>query len=98
MKIKVGLRQYDIVKQDEIVEVGGELYGKHDPKASEIKLASKFDQLQQNATFLHEITHAICVMQDLSGINEDEHAIELLSAGLHRVIVENPHIFTMQDI
>ena len=98
MKVKIGVREYDIVKQNELVEVGGELYGKICYKASEITIATKFDQLRQNATFLHELIHGVCEMQNLTSINEDEHYVDLLATGLHRAIVDNPHIFQMKDV
>lgn len=98
MNVKVGLRQYEVVKQDEIVEVGGELYGKCDSKDSTITIANKFDQLQKNETFLHEVIHAVCKAMDLRDIDNCEHSVELLSKGLHMVIADNPHIFKMEDI
>lgn len=98
MEIKVGSRKYAIEKPQEIVEVSGEYYGKHSSKDSTISIAAKFDQLQQNQTFLHELMHAICEMQCLDELNEDEHQIDLLAKGLHLVIVDNPLLFTMDNI
>lgn len=95
MKIKVGVREYALKYQDEIVEVGGEMYGKLCSKELEITLASKFPAVQQDETFLHEIIHAVAKMQDLRDIDGNEHWVDLLASGLHMVIVDNPHIFTM---
>lgn len=98
MKIKVGIKDYEIIKKLEIVEVGGEYYGKHDGDQQTITIASKFSQLIQNQAFLHELLHAVSLMQDLREINENEHWIELLAKGLYLVIKENPHIFSMINI
>lgn len=98
MTVKVGVRIYEVEKIDEIVEVGGEYYGKHCPKESKISIATKLDQLQQNQTLIHEIIHAVCGMQCLIEINENEQWVDLLAKGLHMVIVDNPTLFTMADI
>lgn len=100
MKIKIGTREYAIIHKSEMVEVGGELYGKFDSKELAITLASKFPQVQQNETFLHELLHGICKMQDLEQGNYEitEHQVQLLAAGLYTVIKDNSHIFTMVDI
>jgi hypothetical protein len=98
VKLKVGVREYRVVHCPEIVEVGGEYYGKHEIDKTTITIASKYSQLQQNESFLHELFHAITCMQDLRGINNDENAIDLLAKGLYLVIKDNPHIFSMADI
>lgn len=98
MQIKVGARTYMVEKPEEIIEVGGELYGKHSSRDSTIQIAAKFDQLQQNQTLMHELLHAVCEMQCLDEINGNEQWVDLLAKGLHMVIVDNPKLFTMADI
>jgi len=98
VKIKIGVRNYDFKWQDEIIEFGGELYGKHNSRDLTITLASKFPQVQRNETFLHELIHAICFMNDLREIEENEHWIQLLATGLLMVIKDNPNLFTMAEL
>lgn len=97
-EVIVGLKTYKIEKPQEIVEVGGEYYGACDNKESIIKIASKFSPLQQQETLLHEVLHAICHMQNLMDIDSNEHAIELLAKGLHMVMKQNPHVFTLAEV
>lgn len=98
MKLKVGAKEYEIVHKLELIEVGGELYGKHEYDEAKIYIANKYPQIIQNETFLHEMFHAIAEMQDLKDLSSDEHSIQLLAKGLYLVIKDNPHIFTMCDI
>ena len=96
-KVKIGYKEYEIIKQPEIIEVKGDYYGKTETDEEKITIASKFSQKVQNQTFLHELLHCIASKYDLS-INQDEHTIELLATGLYEAIIDNPHIFTMKDI
>lgn len=96
-KVKIGYKEYEIVKEPEIIEVAGEYFGKTEPNEEKIFIASKYMQKQQNQTFLHELLHCIADKYNLE-VNRDEHTIELLSVGLYEAILDNPHIFTMKDI
>ena len=96
-RVKIGYKEYEIIKQPEIVEVKGDYYGKTETDEEKITIASKFSQKVQNQTFLHELLHCIASKYDLS-VNQDEHTIELLATGLYEAIIDNPHIFTMKDI
>lgn len=96
-KVKIGYKEYEIVKEPEIIEVVGEYFGKTEPNEEKIFIASKYMQKQQNQTFLHELLHCIADKYNLE-VNHDEHTIELLSVGLYEAIIDNPHIFTMKDI
>lgn len=96
-KVKIGYKEYEIVKEPEIIEVAGEYFGKTEPNEEKIFIASKYMQKQQNQTFLHELLHCVADKYNLE-VNRDEHTIELLSVGLYEAILDNPHIFTMKDI
>ena len=96
-RVKIGYKEYEIIKQPEIIEVKGDYYGKTETDEEKITIASKFSQKIQNQTFLHELLHCIASKYDLQ-VNQDEHTIELLATGLYEVILDNPHIFTMKDI
>ena len=96
-KVKIGYKEYEIIKQPEIIEVKGDYYGKTETDEEKITIASKFSQKVQNQTFLHELLHCIASKYDLP-VNQDEHTIELLATGLYEAILDNPHIFTMKDI
>lgn len=96
-KVKIGYKEYEIVKQPEIVEIKGDYYGKTELDDEKIIIASKFSQKIQNQTFLHELIHCISEKYNLA-VNNDEHTIELLATGLYEAILDNPHIFSMKDI
>lgn len=96
-KVKIGYKEYEIVKKEEIIEVKGDYYGKTETDEEIITIANKFSQKIQNQTFLHELLHCIADKYNLE-VNRDEHTIELLSVGLYEAIIDNPHIFTMKDI
>lgn len=96
-KVKIGYKEYEIIKQPEIIEVKGDYYGKTEIDEEKITIASKFSQKVQNQTFLHELLHCIASKYDLQ-VNQDEHTIELLATGLYEAIIDNPHIFTMKNI
>ena len=96
-KVKIGYKEYEIIKQPEIIEIKGDYYGKTETDEEKITIASKFSQKVQNQTFLHELLHCIASKYDLQ-VNQDEHTIELLATGLYEAIIDNPHIFTMKDI
>ena len=96
-KVKIGYKEYEIIKQPEIIEIKGDYYGKTETDEEKITIASKFSQKIQNQTFLHELLHCIASKYDLP-VNQDEHTIELLATGLYEAILDNPHIFTMKDI
>lgn len=96
-RVKVGYKEYEIIKKPEIEEVAGNYYGKTECDKEVITLSSKFSQKIQNQTFIHELLHCIASKYDLR-VNDDEHTIELLSVGLYEVILDNPDIFKMRDI
>lgn len=97
-KVKIGYKEYEIVKKEEIIEVAGVYYGTTDYDKDKITIASKYPQSHQNQTFIHELFHCIADKYNLTELNKDEHIIELLAVGLYEAILDNPHIFTMKDI
>ena len=49
-KVKIGYKEYEIVKKEEIIEVKGDYYGKTETDEEVITIANKFSQKIQNQT------------------------------------------------
>ena len=97
-KVKIGFKEYEIVKKEEVVHLPNECYGKIDYDREKIEIATKFNQKQQNATFLHELMHGIFDKLDLVELNNNEQIVNQVASTLYEVILDNPHIFTMKNI
>lgn len=97
-KLKIGYKEYEIVKKEEIIELPNECYGKIDFNKEKIELSTKYNQNQQNQTFLHELIHGIFDKLDMNDLRDNEIVVNQLSKELYEVILDNPHIFTMKDI
>lgn len=97
-KVKIGYKEYEIVKKEEIIELPNECYGKIDFDKEKIELSTKYNQNQQNQTFLHELIHGIFDKLDMHDLRDNETLVNQLSKELYEVILDNPHIFTMKDI
>jgi hypothetical protein len=90
-KVKIGYKVYDVQLVDYPVLVNGkECYGSCDYNDCVIKINKAFKKEQQEATFLHEIIHAIDDMH-LNGKLE-EIDTELFAKGLYIFIRDNPKI------
>lgn len=97
-KVKIGYKEYEIVKKEEIIELPNECYGKIDFDKEKIELSTKYNQNQQNQTFLHELIHGIFDKLDMHDLRDNETVVNQLSKELYEVILDNPHIFIMKDI
>lgn len=97
-KVKIGYKEYEIVKKEEVIELPNECYGKIDFDKEIIEIATKFNQNQQNQTFLHELIHGIFEKLDMNELKNNEQVVNQLSKEIYEVILDNPHIFTMKDI
>lgn len=97
-KVKIGYKEYEIVKKEEIIELPNECYGRIDFDKEKIELSTKYNQNQQNQTFLHELIHGIFDKLDMHDLRDNEMVVNQLSKELYEVILDNPHIFTMKDI
>lgn len=97
-KVKIGYKEYEIVKKEEIIELPNECYGKIDFDKEKIELSTKYNQNQQNQTFIHELIHGIFDKLDMHDLRDNEIVVNQLSKELYEVILDNPHIFTMKDI
>lgn len=97
-KVKIGYKEYEIVKKEEIIELPNECYGKIDFDKEKIELSTKYNQNQQNQTFIHELIHGIFDKLDMHDLRDNEIVVNQLSKKLYEVILDNPHIFTMKDI
>lgn len=97
-KVKIGYKEYEIVKKPEVIDLPNECYGKIDYYKETIEISEKYSQKQQNATFLHELIHGIFEKLDLDDLRSNERVVNQVSSTLFEVILDNPHIFTMKDI
>ena len=97
-KVKIGYKEYEIVKKTEVIDLPNECYGKIDYDKETIEISDKYSQKQQNATFLHELMHGIFEKLDLDDLRTNERIVNQVASTLYEVILDNPHIFTMKDI
>ena len=97
-KVKIGYKEYEIIKKPEVIDLPNECYGKIDYDKETIEISDKYSQKQQNATFLHELIHGIFEKLDLDDLRRNEQIVNQVSITLYEVILDNPHIFTMKDI
>lgn len=97
-KVKIGYKEYEIVKKEEIIDLPNECYGKIDFDKEKIEISIKYNQNQQNQTFLHELIHGIFDKLDMHELGGNETVVNQLSKELYEVILNNPHIFTMKNI
>ncbi len=97
-KVKIGYKEYEIVKKDEVIDLPNECYGKIEFDEEKIYIAEKFNRNQQKATFLHEVLHGILKKLDMHELNDNEVTVNQIAQELYMLIIDNPHIFTMKDI
>lgn len=97
-KVKTGYKEYEIIKKQQVIELPNDCYGKIDYDKEIIEISNRFNQKQQNQTFLHELVHGIFEKLDLHDLRQDERIVNQLATALYEVILDNPHIFTMKDI
>ena len=96
--IKIGFNNYDIVRSSGIYEYPDELMGRISYSDEKIEIATKYTQDQRNATFLHEMFHAIFNKLDMENERDDEKLVNQLATELYLIIQNNPHIFKMANI
>jgi hypothetical protein len=97
-KVKIGYKEYEIIKKQQVIELPNDCYGKIDYDKEIIEISNRFNQKQQNQTFLYELVHGIFEKLDLHDLRQDERIVNQLATALYEVILDNPHIFTMKDI
>lgn len=97
-KVKIGYKEYEIIKKQQVIELPNDCYGKIDYDKEIIEISNRFNQKQQNQTFLHKLVHGIFEKLDLHDLRQDERIVNQLATALYEVILDNPHIFTMKDI
>ena len=97
-RVKIGYKEYEIVKKPEVIDLPNECYGKIDYDKETIEISDKYSQKQQNATFLHELVHGVFEKLDLDDLRRNEQIVYQVASTLYEVILDNPHIFTMKDI
>ena len=97
-KLKIGYKEYEIVRKEEVIDLPNECYGKIDYLSEKIEISTKFSQNQRNATFLHEMFHAIFEKLDMEELRDDEQVVNQLATELYLIIKQNPEIFKMADI
>ena len=96
--IKIGYKTYRIEKPLEIKEISAEYYGIASHENATITIADKLEQHDKNHVFIHELLHAICARFQMRELNEEEQTLDLLASGIYEAIIDNPHIFLMEDI
>ena len=96
-KIKIGFKEYEIVRKEEVFE-DQECYGKIDYNKEKIYISTRFNQNQRNATFLHEMIHGIFEKLDMNDLRENEQVVNQIAVELYLIIKENPDIFKMTNI
>lgn len=97
-KVKIGYKEYEIVKEPEIINLPEELMGQINFQEEKIRISTKYSQNQQNQSFLHELVHGILEKLSLRELNDNETIVDQIATTLYEVILDNPHIFTMKDI
>ena len=92
-KVKIGWKQYKIVKtvpKVELAEVSNHYFGYIDCNQRNIHLNVDFDKQQQEATLIHEIFHGISEMYNL---NFSEEVVEQLGDAFYTLMCDNPEMF-----
>ena len=97
-KVKIGYKEYEIIKKNEVIELPSECYGKINYDRETIEISTKFSQKQQKQTLIHQIKKGIIEKLDIYELEKDEKVVNQLSKELYMLIIDNPHIFTMKDI
>ena len=92
-KIKIGWKEYAIIKKDydsDLVSGGDECYGQIFPSTRKLYINNCYDDEQKKATLIHEVLHG---MDDIWGIDLKEEQVETLANAIYTVIKDNPKIF-----
>ena len=98
-KIKIGARTYRVIIIDPDTETifdrsaDGNLLGQIDHIGLTIKLLCTQAREQMAQSLLHEIVHGIAYDMGYNG-DHNEREIDLLASELHRLIQDNPALFT----
>lgn len=71
------------ISRDEFVK------GQIDFVKNEIKIDEALTKESHDQTLMHEIIHAICDLQGLYDIGEDENKVQSLATALHQVFKDN---------
>jgi phosphomevalonate kinase len=90
-KVKVGYKDYKVIKVDHLDDELKLLYGRVDFDIETIKLCNRYPENHQKCTSIHELVHAVDEMQDIK-LTEDQ--VIKLGTGLYQVIKDNPNMFT----
>lgn len=94
-KIKVGGQDYSIEIADEIIDTLNPV-GRMNPRRGIIELRKTADADFLNATFLHEVIHALHDHMGLSQVESNdlgEDYVDGLANALYMFIKDNPQVF-----
>lgn len=72
-----------VISRDEFVK------GQIDFVKNEIKIDEALTKEAHDQTLMHEIVHAICDLQGLYDIGENENKVQSLATALHQVFKDN---------
>ena len=90
-KIKIGHKEYSVKLVDhEICTGGNTCFGITDCDKQEIILDKNYSQNQVEATFIHEVIHAIDDMY--LNVDLTEKQISMLSKGIYITLLENKEL------
>lgn len=92
--VKVGYKDYQVVKVDNLDDGTNLLFGEVMYHDEVIKLANKYPENQMKCTLIHELVHAV---DDMLGIDLKEEQVIKLGAGLYQVIKDNPDMFRVTE-
>jgi hypothetical protein len=96
--LKIGTKEYEIKLVDELHSVDRKIYGDLNYYESRIRIVEGSEQHDKNHTLIHEMLHALCLRFSLYALGQDEQTIDLLALGIYEAILDNPHLFLMEDI
>jgi hypothetical protein len=92
--IKVGYKDYKVVKVNNLDDGTNLLFGEVTYVDEVIKLANKYPENQMKLTLIHELVHAV---DDMLGIDLKEEQVVKLGTGLYQVIKDNPDMFRVTE-
>jgi hypothetical protein len=89
-KVKICGYEYAVEFKETVTLDAKECFGTHSFNNLKISLSDQFPQQIQDATFLHEVIHAIDYTHSI-GLKEE--VVAKLANGLYAFIKDNPEVF-----
>lgn len=89
-KIKVGYKDYEVLKVESLDDGTNLLYGEVIYDKEQIKISKNYCDNQQKCTLIHEVLHAI---DNMNNIGLEEEQVIKLGKGIYQLIKDNPSMF-----